>query len=493
MSHLAVGVLLAHRYRVESVIGSGGYATVYRVIRKDNGATFAMKEVAETDPKVQQQFEVEAKLLQTANHPNIPHGYDFFQEQDRNFLIMDYVEGKDLEQMLAESLRSRGEPMDEAETLRLLIPICSALEFMHTRKDPIIHRDIKPANIKLNAQGRPILIDFGLAKVAQPGTQTHQGAQGVTPGYAPPEQYLAQGLTDARTDIYGMGATMYVLLTGREPVEATGRLMAKAELKGPALEPARIINQRLSARTANIIDRAMSIDADKRQQTARELRAEMELALKEIENGVRITANGSPTGPLLHTSKRNAALPRRVLPPQHLASLPIRNAPREAKPLEMSSDHARRPTVQLTEKPLIDFGGPQVRLPGKISIAFATVELYWGLLCAGMLIVELGTDGFTRNLNVAAIITIGVLIALILGITLLTASALDKPITRRGAVQESSRVLYGSGLTLVWVLVNGLAIYLYPSLSSVAALAGLGFLGLVSVLTGVLSIANILA
>ena len=111
--------------------------------------------------------------------------------------------------------------------LRWMIDICGALQELHTLRVPIIHRDIKPANIKITPENRPVLIDFGLAKLQRTGNPTMTAAQGVSPGFAPPEQYMAKGRTDGRTDLYGLGATMYACLTGKDPAEAPARLLAQ--------------------------------------------------------------------------------------------------------------------------------------------------------------------------------------------------------------------------------------------------------------------------
>ena len=118
---------------------------------------------------------------------------------------------------------------------------------MHKLKVPVIHRDIKPANIKITPDVMPILIDFGLAKLHQKGP-TMTAAQGVSPGFAPPEQYMAKGRTDARTDVYGLGATLYACLTGKDPPEAPGRLMAQTGAGGASGDAPRLAPQAQPAR-----------------------------------------------------------------------------------------------------------------------------------------------------------------------------------------------------------------------------------------------------
>lgn len=281
---LAPGTMLSKRYRVEELIGSGGYASVYRATDMQLGYERAIKEVRDPDPGVRTQFRLEAELLINSRHPNIPHGYHLIEDFGRLYLIMDYVHGKDLEEMLNESLTQRQRPLEEAQVLRWAIDICSALDEMHNLKVPVIHRDIKPANIKITSEGWPVLIDFGLAKLQKKGA-TMTAAQGVSPGFAPPEQYMAKGRTDPRTDIYGLGATLYACLTGKDPPEAPGRLLAETGAggtKGMSLVAPKRINPRISEETDRIIMRSLELSPNNRQQSARMLRDELTAASQKL-------------------------------------------------------------------------------------------------------------------------------------------------------------------------------------------------------------------
>ena len=295
---LPPGTVITKRYRIERLIGTGGYASVYRATDMTLGYERAIKEVADLDPGVRTQFRLEAELLINSKHPNIPHGYHLIEDMGRLFLIMDYVHGKDLEELLNESLTQHQRALDEAQVLTWAIDICGALEKMHTLKVPVIHRDIKPANIKITPENQPILIDFGLAKLQQKGA-TLTAAQGVSPGFAPPEQYMAKGRTDPRTDIYGLGATLYACLTGKDPPEAPGRLLAQTGAGGGAgmqLVPPRKLNPRISEQTDRLIVRALELSPNARQQSAHELQEEMQAALRRLNATTGSTAAGSAVG-----------------------------------------------------------------------------------------------------------------------------------------------------------------------------------------------------
>lgn len=281
---LARGVTLEGRYRIERVIGSGGYASVYKALDLTYNVERAIKEVTDPEKGAREQFRLEADLLINHNHPNIPRGYKVFDVGKRIYFVMDYVGGKDVEELLNESLTQQRRPLDEAHVLRWAIEICSALSFIHGLPTPIIHRDIKPANIKITPEDRPILIDFGLAKLQQESMKaTRAAAQGVSPGFAPPEQYMAKGKTDARTDVYGLGATLYACLTGRDPAEAPARLLDQTGVShGSSLVPPRTLNNRISARTEAVIIKALELSPSRRQQSAAELEAELRDALNQL-------------------------------------------------------------------------------------------------------------------------------------------------------------------------------------------------------------------
>lgn len=154
-------------------------------------------------------FEREANILATLNHPSIPRIYDYFSQDDRSYLIIEYVEGKDLEAILVEST----DFLQEATVVNWAIELCDVISYLHNNKpEPIIFRDIKPSNIMINTHGHVLLIDFGIAKTFQTG---QKGTMIGTEGYSPPEQY--KGEATQRADIYALGATLHHLLTRRDP------------------------------------------------------------------------------------------------------------------------------------------------------------------------------------------------------------------------------------------------------------------------------------
>ena len=267
---LAQGAILHHRYRIVRLVGQGGFGAVYRGWDTALDRPVAVKENFDTGPESQHQFEREAKLLAGLRHPNLPVVIDHFVLPGQGqYLVMDFVEGKSLAAIVAE----RAGPVDEAEALPWIRQVCDALTYLHTRTPPIIHRDIKPENIIITADGRAMLVDFGISKLYDPGKGTTIGAKAVTPGYSPPEQY-GRGRTDPRSDVYALGATFYTLLTGRTPPEAPD-LSSGAD----TLAPPRQVNPAVSQATSAAIMAAMTLSISQRLASAAGLAGELPATL----------------------------------------------------------------------------------------------------------------------------------------------------------------------------------------------------------------------
>jgi hypothetical protein len=255
------GQVLERRYRIEALMGQGGMGAVYAATDLRFNTTVAIKENLEVTPDSQRQFSREAGLLHQLRHPNLPRVTDYFFIPDQGqYLVMDYVEGEDLKALLA-----RQGQVPEPQALEWIGQVLDALEYLHSRS--VIHRDVKPANVKIAPGGRAFLVDFGLAKVYDPDQHTTIGARGVTPGYAPPEQY-GHGRTDARSDVYSVGATLYAMLSGQAPPDALQLLVRKE-----GLIPVRHVNPRVSPNVDAAVRRAMQPTLDDRFQTAAAFRA----------------------------------------------------------------------------------------------------------------------------------------------------------------------------------------------------------------------------
>lgn len=259
------GTVLANRYQILRPLGRGGMGTLYLARDTRFGRRYvALKENGDRSPAAQAQFRLEAEVLATLHHPYLPAVTDHFITADgRQFLVMDYVEGENLEERV-----TREGSVPEALVLAWADQILDALAYLHTQSPPIIHRDVKPQNVIVRSDGRAVLVDFGITKHLVAGQPTATVARAGSPGYAPIEQYA--GGTDQRSDLYSLGATLYLALTGYVPPEAP--LLAA----GQTLPHPRQLNLAISTRTETTILRAMQTDAGRRFQSAEEMRAALQ-------------------------------------------------------------------------------------------------------------------------------------------------------------------------------------------------------------------------
>jgi serine/threonine protein kinase len=241
-------------YRAEDLRLEGRVCAV-KEVRPDPDAT------PEALAQAQEQFQREASVLARLDHPNLPKVSDTFTEQNREYLVMDFVDGPDLRQLMEEK-RRQGQYLDEAVVLEWAEQLCDALEYLHDQDPPVLHRDIKPANIKLAPGGLIKLVDFGLVKLlATDDSSTVTVLQGRgTVAYTPLEQYGGDsGHTDVRSDIYSLGATLYHLLTNQAPADAKQRFLNPNALMFP-----RAINPRVSPSTERAILMAIAMHPDPR-------------------------------------------------------------------------------------------------------------------------------------------------------------------------------------------------------------------------------------
>jgi basic membrane protein A and related proteins len=259
---LNIGQVLNQRYQIVRLLGQGGFGAVYQAWDLNLKVPCAVKENFETSPSAMRQFEREASMLAALRHPNLPRVTDHFIIPGQGqYLVMDYIEGEDLQAILERD----GKALSESQVVSWLVEICDALNYLHTQPVPVIHRDIKPANIKITPDGRALLVDFGIAKAFNPESRTTLGARAFTPGYSPFEQY-GQAPTDARSDIYALGATAFGVLTGQAPTESIARMA------GTPLPQPRQLNPAISPQTEKAILKALEIMPDKRFQSILEFK-----------------------------------------------------------------------------------------------------------------------------------------------------------------------------------------------------------------------------
>ena len=217
-----INEVVGGRYVVCDVLGKGGFSVVYRVKDMQTGIEYAMKNYFSSNPGNQKNLleglERELNVLKNTSHPNLPKIYDLIKENDNFFLIMEIVKGENLK-----SIVDRKGPLKKKEIKHVMKQVCSALYYLHSLEPPIVYRDLKPSNIVMDENGNVKLVDFGIAKRYSKEIELSEKAFG-SKGFAAPEQFgdkkgFSIYNTDTRTDIYGIGTTLYYLKTGKVFVE----------------------------------------------------------------------------------------------------------------------------------------------------------------------------------------------------------------------------------------------------------------------------------
>jgi len=265
---LKTGEVLRERYKIQRIIGQGGMGSVYLAddIRLE-GRQCAIKEVEhdlslseELQKEAREQFLQEATILARLDHPNLPKVSDYFSIDNRDYLSMDYVPGKDLRTLMLEAKNANTFLLEE-NVMDWASQIIDALAYLHSQDPPILHRDIKPSNLKITPSGLIKLVDFGLAKLYTTSDMTITIIQGQgTALYTPLEQYGGDSShTDPRSDIYAFGATLYHLLTNHPPTDARERFLNPDILNKP-----RQINSDISQQTERVILWCIQLHPDER-------------------------------------------------------------------------------------------------------------------------------------------------------------------------------------------------------------------------------------
>ncbi|MEQ8170438.1 MAG: protein kinase [Candidatus Eremiobacterota bacterium] len=287
-------VIIKKRYKLIKTLGTGGMGSVYLAHDMEKNMSVSIKEMHKISDPVERakdigQFGKEAKFLTKLSHPNLPRLYEFFFEDERPYLVMEYIEGKTLEAIMEENTH----PAKEEQILQWAIELCEVLHYLHSQTPQIIFRDLKLSNIMLDKKGKIKLIDFGIAREFNPRKDTDTIRMGSV-GYAPMEQYAKGGQTDVRTDIYALGVCLHTLLTKNDP--ATTPFSFQDVYK---------YNPSVSRSMNNIIMKALDIKPEKRFQSVMELLEKLkeELPLPLI----KITPDFIDGGDIIYGEKKKVS------------------------------------------------------------------------------------------------------------------------------------------------------------------------------------------
>ncbi|HET6977807.1 MAG TPA: protein kinase [Pyrinomonadaceae bacterium] len=299
--------ILQGRYRIVRQLGQGGMGAVYESVDQRLDTTVALKETLFADERLRKQFEREARLLARLHHPALPRVSDHFSEGDGQFLVMQFIPGDDLSEMMT---RKRG-PFPANQVLTWADQLLDALDYLHTQDPQIVHRDIKPQNLKLTSRGQIILLDFGLAK-GQAGDisriTTAASIFGYTPNYAPLEQIQGLG-TDSRSDLYSLGATLYHLITGVKPPDALTRAAAIVNGQPDPLLRASEVNTAVAPELDHVLAKAMAQNREQRYATA----DEMSKALHGTEQASTVVERGEAQTVLFPPPPNTVAVPTQTV------------------------------------------------------------------------------------------------------------------------------------------------------------------------------------
>lgn len=286
-----IGTQVQGRYVIEDLLGQGGFSAVYVVRdRKIGGKRFALKVLKNQSRAERERFLFECEVLKRLEHPALPSVSHMFEDNNQTYMLMEYIDGLNLERLRRQQAEHR---FTLSEVLPLLAPVVGAVSYLHRQPIPVLHRDIKPANIIVRKEsGDAALVDFGIAKEYHPDTTT-TAIRHCSAGYSAPEQYSGVG-TDPRSDIYSLGATCYTLLTGTVPMDALQRTTMFVTKGKDTLRAINEIVPEIPPLVVNVLQRALSINAELRYVTVAEFWQALEKAakqpqeLEQVEQGVSV-------------------------------------------------------------------------------------------------------------------------------------------------------------------------------------------------------------
>ncbi len=414
---LAPQSMLQQRYLVVGPAGRGGMSAVYQAVDTQYGnRRVALKEMSQGHLNANElaeataRFHQEARLLGSLHHPNLPRIYDAFSEYGRSYLVMDYIDGKTLLQLLKDAGRR---PLPVVQVLDYAAQLCDVLAYLHAQNPPIIFRDLKPTNVMVTENGHVVLIDFGIARFFKEG-QAQDTVYLGSPGYAPPEQH-GVSQTNPRSDLYALGATLHCCLTGRDPFHADDRF---------AFPPVRQLNPLVPIELDQLVQRLVSLDERQRPTSALEVQQEL---LKIKQHAAEATTGLDPVLASAPTQYGSPAVPPATVRSTNPAPVSPPTVPVSASPAP-SPAYGQIPSLAPTS---------QARgIPRFAAVWTTGFMILFGLmlgLSVILLVVALAAIGFVRSGAARGILLLTALAALLPGCAFLLQTIKD--------IQQSSSYL----------------------------------------------------
>lgn len=432
---LAPQSMLQQRYLVVGPAGRGGMSAVYQAVDTQYGnRRVAIKEMSQGQLNANElaeataRFQQEARLLGSLHHPNLPRIYDAFSEYGRSYLVMDYIDGKTLLQLLKDAGKR---PLPVAQVLDYATQLCDVLAYLHAQNPPVIFRDLKPTNVMVTENGHVVLIDFGIARFFKEG-QAQDTVYLGSPGYAPPEQH-GVSQTNPRSDLYALGATLHCCLTARDPFHADDRF---------AFPPVRQLNPLVPIELDQLILRLVSLDERQRPTSALEVQQEL---LKIKQHAAEATTGLNPALASAPTQYSSPAVPPATVRSTNPAPVSPPTVPVSASPAPVYGQIPALAQAQARITPRLAavwttgftllFGIILLLMIAGSAIAFNIPRPYGNLagldhavelgLSAILLIVALAATGFVRSGVARSILLLTALAAVVSGFAFLLQTISD--------------------------------------------------------------------
>ncbi len=436
--------MLQNRYIIVGQAGRGGMGAVYQAIDTRIGQRrVAIKEMSQAQlsetglAQATARFQQEAAMLGSLSHPNLPRIYDAFSEQERTYLVMDYIEGKTLHLILQEA---QGQPLPVEHVVDCARQLCDVLGYLHRHTPPIIFRDIKPANIMITSMGHVYLIDFGIARFFKEG-QLYDTVFLGSPGYAAPEQHgLAQ--TNPRTDIYGLGATLYYCLTGQNPYYARDAFYFPSVCQ---------VNPRVPHQLDRLIGRMVAHDEQARPNSIAEVQQVLATISQQAKDNTSTLSPSSsaptshitpasptvPGQPVINAPATGAATPTVAVPSPGPSSMNRvdHTVPVVSQPAQQSNTAKQLPQQEHTWTIrfsllfalllFLSVGTSIAALYTFYALAYGGTLIGEAILALLLVLLALGTVRTVRGFLPRGILIVSTLAALLAGGALLTLGSLD--------------------------------------------------------------------
>lgn len=367
-----IGRKLSGRYEIDSLLGQGGMSSVYRGEDPNLRRTVAIKMIhphLSTDPSFVSRFEEEAASIAQLRHPNIIQVYDFSNDDDTYYMVMEFVPGETLEGHL-KRLEESNRRMSIEDAIHYTLNICDALAYAHTRG--MVHRDIKPANIMLTPQKEAILMDFGIAKIVGSKQHTATGAVVGTALYMAPEVIKGEQ-ADKRADIYALGVTLFESLAGRPPYKADSAMSTLMMHVHDPIPDVRKLNQDVPFGLVKVIEKALAKDKKDRYQSAEEFSAALRSVNLDEPAAVDHATEIAPPVPDVYST---------MVDPQTTGA-PIQNQTMPPIPPQQPAQNTRNWTAQAPYAPPLEKKRSGLSLPILIGGGLIGILLLGGIILVG--------------------------------------------------------------------------------------------------------------